>query len=255
MRIPMIAANWKMHKSIKEAERFASEFPLDQELLQKAEVVICPPFTALQIVSESIKGTVLKLGAQNMHPAEQGAYTGEISPLMLSDLGCAYVILGHSERRHIFKESNQFINEKVKTALNHKIRPILCVGETLEERERGETRQICRKQLLDGLSGVEIDEPSMITVAYEPVWAIGTGRNADPRGAEEVISYLRQILGEICGASPAEGIRILYGGSVKPGNIADFMRQENIDGALVGGASLEMDSFYNIIKGAVNNGE
>jgi triosephosphate isomerase len=255
MRIPMIAANWKMHKSLKEAEKFASEFPLDPELLRKVEVVICPPFTALQIVSESIKGTVIKLGAQNMHPAEEGAFTGEVSPLMLNDLGCTYVILGHSERRHVFKESNQFVNDKVKAALNHGIRPIICVGETLEERERGETRQICRKQLLDALSAIEIDEPSLISIAYEPVWAIGTGRNADPRDAEEVISYLRQLLGDKYGASLAGGIRILYGGSVKPGNIAQFMQQENLDGALVGGASLEIDSFYKIIQGAVNKGE
>lgn len=255
MRIPLIAANWKMHKTLGEAEKFASEFPLDQELFEKVEVVICPPFTALQVVGESIRGTAIKLGAQNMHFAEQGAYTGEISPLMLGDLGCDYVILGHSERRHIFQESSQFINEKIKTALKYHIRPILCVGETLEEREKGETRLICKEQLLDSLSGIEIREPSQIAVAYEPVWAIGTGRNADPGDAEEVISYLRELLADKWGNALAEGIRILYGGSVKPGNTAEFMQQKNIDGALVGGASLEIESFYNIIKGAVNKGE
>lgn len=254
MRIPMIAANWKMYKTINEAEKFASEFPLDQELQQGVDVVICPSFTALQTVSESIRGTSLMLGAQNMHPAEQGAFTGEVSPLMLSDLGCKYVILGHSERRHIFKESSQFINEKVKTALKYGIGPILCVGETLEEREAGKTREICGSQLLEGLADAEIVEPTMIAIAYEPVWAIGTGRNADPQDAEEVISYLRQLLVDKYGAGLAGEIRILYGGSVKPQNAADFMKQQNIDGALVGGASLEIESFYNIINSAVYDG-
>lgn len=254
MRIPMIAANWKMYKSINEAEKFASEFPLDPELLQKAEVVICPPFTALQTVSESLRGTGILLGAQNMHPAEQGAFTGEISPMMLSDIGCKHVILGHSERRHIFQESNEFINLKVKAAVQHGIGPILCVGETLEERERGETRQVCKKQLLECLLNVETDDPSMISIAYEPVWAIGTGRNADPKDAEEVIAYIRKLLEERYGSDLSGRIRILYGGSVKPGNIEEFMQQQNIDGALVGGASLEIDSFYNIINNAVNYG-
>lgn len=251
MRIPIIAANWKMHKTLKEAENYASEFPVDEGVLAAVEIVICPPFTALETVGQALKGTGIQLAAQNMHPAPQGAFTGEVSPLMLKDLGCEYVILGHSERRHIFGEKNDFINEKVKSALTHGLKPILCIGETLEERKGGQTDAVCREQLLQSLAGVEEKDITRIVIAYEPVWAIGTGVNASAEDAEKTISYIREVLSGQYGVNQAAQVRIQYGGSVKPANIADFMKQKNIDGALVGGASLEAASFYSIVQGAL----
>lgn len=250
MRKPIIAANWKMYKVIKEAESFAAEFPLDTELYQEVEVVICPPFTALQVVGAALRGTGIKLGAQNLYPKEQGAFTGEISPVMLKDLGCTYVILGHSERRHILGEQDAFINEKVKAALRHELIPILCVGETLEQRQQGKTEEICRRQLAGGLAGVDAAALASLVIAYEPVWAIGTGVNASAQDAEETIAFLRHVIAEGWGKEAAAAIRIQYGGSVKPQNVQQFMDCEDIDGALVGGASLEVDSFYAIIQGA-----
>lgn len=251
MRIPIIAANWKMHKTLKEAENYASEFPVNEEKREKVEIIICPPFTALEAVGEALKGTGIKLAAQNMHPAPQGAFTGEVSPLMLKELGCEYVILGHSERRHIFGEKDSFINEKVKSALAHGIKPILCIGETLEERQGRQTETVCKGQLLQSLVGVEEKDIAQVVVAYEPVWAIGTGVNASAEDAEKTISYVREVLSGQYGVEKAAEIRIQYGGSVKPANIAEFMKQENIDGALVGGASLDAASFYSIVQGAL----
>lgn len=239
-----------MYKVIKEAESFAAEFPLDTELYQEVEVVICPPFTALQVVGAALRGTGIKLGAQNLYPKEQGAFTGEISPVMLKDLGCTYVILGHSERRHILGEQDAFINEKVKAALRHELIPILCVGETLEQRQQGKTEEICRRQLAGGLAGVDAAALASLVIAYEPVWAIGTGVNASAQDAEETIAFLRHVIAEGWGKEAAAAIRIQYGGSVKPQNVQQFMDCEDIDGALVGGASLEVDSFYAIIQGA-----
>lgn len=251
MRTPVIAANWKMNKLLYEAENFASEFPIDIELYKKAEVVLCPPFTCLQVVSQSLKGTGIHLGAQNMYPEEKGAFTGEISPVMLKDAGCTYIILGHSERRHILAESNEFINKKVEAALKHGLIPILCIGETLDERQKGATEEICTKQLLGSLKGINTEDIANIVIAYEPVWAIGTGVSASFEDAEGIISFIRELVSKEYGIDTANTVRILYGGSVKPENISEFMASENIDGALVGGASLNIDSFFDIIKNGV----
>jgi len=250
MRIPIIAANWKMHKTIGEAEAFAAEFPLDEAFQDQIEVVICPPFTALSVVGQALRRTGIKLGAQNMYPAGKGAYTGEVSPLMLQDLGCEYVILGHSERRQILGETDAFINEKVKAALEYNLKPILCIGETLEQRRQGLTEAVCRDQLQGSLAGLEAAALERIVVAYEPIWAIGTGVNASSEEAEATIAAIRETLAGQFGRESADKVRIQYGGSVKPENIQQFMAQENIDGALVGGASLEVDSFYKIVQGA-----
>jgi triosephosphate isomerase len=249
LRKPIIAANWKMHKTVKESQNFAAEFPLHETLYQELEVVICPPFTALQAVGEALRGTGIKLGAQNMYSVEKGAFTGEISPLMLRDLGCTYVILGHSERRHILGEKDEFINQKVKAAFTAGLVPILCVGETLEQRQQGETEAVCRRQLLGGLKGLECKDVAGMVIAYEPVWAIGTGVNAGPEDAAETITYLRQVISEKYSQGAGAAVRIQYGGSVKPGNIKEFMKYENIDGALVGGASLAVDSFSELVQG------
>jgi len=251
MRKPVIAANWKMHKTIKEAENFAAEFPYEPDLCEQVDVVIFPPYTALFAVSEALKGTGIKLGAQNMHPDEKGAFTGEISPLMLKDAGCSCVILGHSERRHIFSESDEYINRKVKAAFRHGLKPFLCVGETLDERQAGLTQEVCKRQLSGSLAGLNADEIAAMVIAYEPVWAIGTGVNATSEDAEKSIAFIRGYLGEKYGAEAAGQVRIQYGGSVKPSNIGEYIRCENIDGALVGGASLEIDSFYSLVQGAL----
>lgn len=250
-RIPIMAANWKMHKVLREAESYAAEFPLDQDLYRQVEVVICPAFTSLQVVAKALRGTGIKLGAQNMHPAEQGAFTGEVSPVMLKDLGCSYVILGHSERRHLFGESDRFINQKVVAALRHRLIPILCVGETLAERKAGQTEEVCAAQLSGSLAGLSGQELTGIVIAYEPVWAIGTGVNATAGDAETTIRFIRSFLTGQFGEKAGEAVRIQYGGSVKPDNVQEYMKQEDIDGALVGGAGLSVDSFFSIIQGAL----
>lgn len=250
MRKPIMAANWKMHKTVREAESFAAEFPVDHDLLEKVEIVIFPPFTALEAAGSALRGTGIQMGGQNMHPADKGAFTGEISPVMLKDVGCAWVLLGHSERRHIFKETSQFINEKIKAALKHGFIPLLCVGETLEERKAGRTEEINRTQLLESLAGVTPEAVADMVIAYEPVWAIGTGVNASANDAEATIAFIRSVLSREFGKVIGEAVRILYGGSVKPENIAEYMAQENIDGALVGGAGLEVESFRRIVNSA-----
>ena len=246
----IIAGNWKMNKTVSESISLVKELKKLVKLsnesekgLEKSktfqkdaknEVIICPPFTALSDVSEELKGSNIKLGAQNMHFEEQGAFTAEISPIMLKEL-VKYVILGHSERRHIFNESDELINKKLKSALKHNLKPILCVGETLEEREKNKTKEVIKKQLTQSLKNIK----EKVIVAYEPVWAIGTGKTATPEQAEEVHSYIKELLGDVI---------ILYGGSVKPQNIKELIAQPNIDGALVGGASLDAKSFAQIVK-------
>lgn len=250
MRVPIVAANWKMNKTVGEAEAFTAKLPGDAELYKKVEVVVCTPFTCLQAVSKELEGTGIKLGAQNMYYEDKGAYTGEISPVMLKDLGCSYVILGHSERRHIFHESNELINKKVKAALTYSLKPILCIGETLEERQAGKMEAVCQTQLFESLKELTEKEMDQIVVAYEPVWAIGTGINASVEDADNTITFVRQCISNKYGEKIGNTIRIQYGGSVKSNNALDYFKQANIDGALIGGASLKADSFYSIVKTA-----
>ncbi len=249
MRIPLIAGNWKMYLTTADAVALVKQLQsLLEEHDDEAEVVVCPPFTALPAVAGALKGSRIGLGAQNMHWEKEGAFTGEVSPLMLKDVGCRYVILGHSERRQYFGEADPQVNRKLKTALEHRLIPILCVGETLAEREEGLTLQVVGGQLKGGLSGVSAQAGERVAVAYEPVWAIGTGRMATPEQAEEVHAFIRKRLTEHWGETAATKIRILYGGSVKPDNIDALMAEPEIDGALVGGASLKADTFARIVR-------
>lgn len=246
MRKPIIAGNWKMHKNIAEAVDLAKKLA-EAQLDSEVEAVICPPFTALQAVSEAVRGTAVKLGAQNMSWADKGAFTGEIAPDMLLDLGCEYVILGHSERREFFAETNSTVNEKVKAAFRHGLKPIVCVGETLQTREDGRTQEWLKTQTEESLRDLPQDKLPELVVAYEPIWAIGTGKSASSAEANEALGWIRQILEQMYGAA-AEKIRLQYGGSVKPETITELMQQPEVDGALVGGASLKADSFTEIIN-------
>jgi len=249
-RKPIIAANWKMYKTTDEGKKFTEGFSLDSTLAQEVEVVICPPFTAIPTIGKALKGKEIKWGAQNLYPAVEGAFTGEISPQMLKDLGCTYVIIGHSERRQIMGETDDFIRKKVIAAFAYDLLPIFCVGETLEHRKGDQTEDVCRIQILRGLEGIKSEDICRMVIAYEPIWAIGTGVNASPEDAEKTIAFLRQVIIQKWGKEAGEAVRIQYGGSVKPGNIKDLMSCANIDGALVGGASLKADSFYEIVRGA-----
>ena len=246
MRRLLIAGNWKMHKTVQEAVELVRELKELVSDVKDRDILVCPPFTALYAVSRELEGSNIALGAQNMFYEEKGAFTGEISPLMVKDVGCSYVILGHSERRHIFGETDELINKKVLSAVNHGLIPILCVGETLQEREEDKTKEVIERQVKEGLKG--LNETSEFVIAYEPVWAIGTGKTATPELAEKVHSFIREILAEMFGKEKADSIRILYGGSVKPENAAGLMSQPNIDGSLVGGASLKAESFAKIVK-------
>lgn len=246
----LVAANWKMNKTNAQATEYIEIFKdLHREPITGVEVLICPPFTALTTMSSALTNTTVKLGAQNMHYEEKGAFTGEISGPMLRELNVSYVILGHSERRHIFLEKDEFINKKVYSALKHGIRPILCVGETLEERELGKTLSVIERQVRAGLSGLEMEVP-FIDIAYEPVWAIGTGINATPEQAQEVHKFIRDLLHSISKGND-KGCRILYGGSVNEKNARDIIKENNIDGFLIGTASLEPYKFYKIITECV----
>ena len=248
MRKPIFAANWKMHKTIGEAVAFATAFaPLIADVTN-AEIVIAPPFPALAAVSAALRGTRVLVAAQNVHPEKQGAFTGEVSPPMLVDLGCAYAIVGHSERRHIFGESSAFVAKKAAALLAHDVRPIVCVGETLEEREADRTFAVLEAQLGGSLAEVSLERAADVVIAYEPVWAIGTGRTASPQQAEDAHAYIRTKLAVLSDAETAGKVRIQYGGSVKPGNTAELMAQPDIDGALVGGASLDPRGFGEIVK-------
>jgi triosephosphate isomerase (TIM) len=254
MRIALIAGNWKMNKTQSEARELAQN--LKERIggqLERGCVVLCPPFTDLGVVKTALSGSNIKLGAQNMHWEKEGAFTGEISPSMLLDSGCSYVIIGHSERRKFFGESNQNVNDKIKAALSFGLTPVVCVGESLEERESGKAFDIVNGHIKAAVEGLSADELQRIVIAYEPVWAIGTGKTATPEQAEQVHKYIRDILEELYSEQTAESILILYGGSVKPDNIIDLITQPDIDGALVGGASLKVDSFAEIVKKAVEN--
>ena len=247
MRIPIIAGNWKMFKTKAEAIAFVDSIK-NAVSGTEVEVVLCAPYTLLEPLGEAVNGTNIKIAAQNMHWEEEGAYTGEISPLMLKDIGVDYCIIGHSERRQYFNETDETVNKKVLSALAHGIRPIMCIGETLEQRENGETQQVVRTQVINGLIAVSGEQIKDIVLAYEPIWAIGTGKTATAQQANEVIYGIREVLKELYGEELHTEVRIQYGGSVKPGNIEEIMNQEDIDGALVGGASLNSDDFVQLVN-------
>ena len=246
MRKPIIAGNWKMHKTIAEALEFVNEIKgkLNDE---SVDAVICAPFTILKDLKEVTKGTNIKVGAQNMHFADNGAFTGEVSPAMLKELDIDYVVIGHSERREYFNETDETCNKKVLKALEVGIDPILCVGETLEEREAGNTKDVCKVQVEKALENVSKEDLAKVVIAYEPVWAIGTGKTATSEDANDVIAYIREVVANLYGELANE-VRIQYGGSVKPSNVAEIMNQSDIDGALVGGASLEANDYVELVN-------
>jgi len=248
MRRTLVAGNWKLHKTIAEALALVEELKAGVDGATAAEVVVAPVFTALAAVGEALRGSAISLAAQNCYPEAKGAFTGEVSPALLRDAGCSYVIVGHSERRRIFRESDAFISRKVKAVIAEEMQAILCVGETLEERNDDKTFQILADQIREGLAGIPAEGMSRVVIAYEPVWAIGTGKNATPDQAQEVHRFLRNLLEEMYGGATAAHLRILYGGSVKGDNAAELLGQEDIDGALVGGASLKAADFLSIVK-------
>lgn len=246
MRTPILAGNWKMHMTASEAEDFVARLlPLVKDP-EGVEIVLAPPFTALERVGRALSGSPVALAAQNVHPEEKGAFTGEVSPGMLADLGCRYGIVGHSERRTLYGEGDELIAAKAEALLRHGLRPIVCVGESLAQRETGQTFAVVGAQIQESLARVPAERAREVVVAYEPVWAIGTGRTATPEMAQEVHAMIRERLREHFGAAGLD-MRIQYGGSVKPDNAAELMAQQDVDGALVGGASLEAESFARIV--------
>jgi len=250
LRVPLIAGNWKCNKTSTEAYKLVEEMLPGLRNIRGVEKLLCPPFTALMAVFRLLKDLDIRLGAQNMYWEEQGAYTGEISPRMLAEF-CQYVILGHSERRTYFGESNEQVNRKVRAAIAHHLMPLICVGETLEENEVGRAAGVISRQVREALVGLDILDAEQIVIAYEPVWAIGTGRAATAAGANTLIrNVIRPALASLFGENIAQSVRVLYGGSVDPGNAGDFFRQPEIDGALVGGASLKPRSFIDIVEAA-----
>ena len=250
MRRKIIAGNWKMNNDLNGTIDLISNLAKSLNNSEICDIIICPPFTTLSEANSQIKNTVIKLGAQNMYFENEGAYTGEISAKMIKSVGCEFVILGHSERRAIFNESNSLINKKIKKAISSGLKPIFCVGESLEQREKGVTKEIIKTQVTEGLKDISSEEIKTLIIAYEPVWAIGTGRNATPEQAQEVHEFIRSLIKENYSQEIADNMIIQYGGSVKPDNAKDLLSQKDIDGALVGGASLKADSFLGIIRAA-----
>jgi len=248
MRTPIIAGNWKMHTTVPEALKLVRE--LQQELygFAGAQIIVAPPFTALAAVAAELKDSGIAVAAQNVFWEEKGAFTGEVAPGMLKDAGCTHAIIGHSERRQYFGETDQTVNRRVRAALAAGLVPIVCVGETLEQRESGAMMSVVERQVRGALAELSADDLNTVVIAYEPVWAIGTGKTATPGQAEEVHAFIRSLVAMIAGEATAGDLRILYGGSVKPDNVDELMRQEDIDGALVGGASLKAASFIRIAR-------
>ncbi len=247
-RKPVIAGNWKMFKTGAEAAAMLRELRPKVSMIHDAEIVVCPPFTALAAAAQALAGSNVALGAQNLHFEAQGAFTGELSAAMLKDAGCRWVIVGHSERRQLFGETDEGVHKKTVAALAAGLAPIVCVGETLAEREAGETLEVVGRQVEGALRSLSQAQMDGLVVAYEPVWAIGTGKNATPAQAQEVHAAIRALVGKLHGSGIAGTLRILYGGSVKPENIKDLMAQPDVDGALVGGASLQAESFAAIVR-------
>ena len=250
MKRPLIVGNWKMYKTIREATNLVNIIKAGVHKMSDCDIVVCPPFTALAAISGLLDGTKIELGAQDMYSEPEGPFTGEISPLMLKDVGCRYVIVGHSERRQTLGETNQLIHSKVIATLKYNLVPILCVGETLNEREARQAFEVVKAQFDHCLGTLNAEDIERVVLAYEPLWAIGTGRTATPEQAEQMHCYLRRLLNEKYGVAVAERIKILYGGSVKPGNIGELMAKPNVDGALVGGASIQAESFIQIVANA-----
>ena len=248
MRQPLLAGNWKMHMTIAEAVELGEQLLRQLDTATNHKVVVCPPFTALSTLAPLLDGSPIALGAQNMFYQPEGAYTGEIAPGMLTEIGCSYVILGHSERRQYFGETNELINHKALAALDHKLTPIICVGETKHERDQGRAETVVVEQLRSCLKNIKPAAMTQIVIAYEPVWAIGTGETATPHDAQTMHAVIRNILGELSSPEVAEQIIIQYGGSVKPTNVDELMAQPDIDGALVGGASLTVEDFARIVQ-------
>jgi triosephosphate isomerase len=248
MRRIIIAGNWKMYKTIDESIELVNLLKRSLVDINEIEIVVCPPFTSLSDVREAIMDTNIKLGAQDCYWEKEGAFTGEVSCAMLKSAGCAYVIVGHSERRQFFGETNETVNKKAKAALKEGLKPIVCVGERIEERKAGKTFDVIKDHVTNSLVGLTKDEMLKVVIAYEPVWAIGTGLTATKEQAEEVHKYIRELLKKMYDADLANAVRIQYGGSVKPENIKELILQEDVDGALVGGASLKADSFSQIVK-------
>jgi triosephosphate isomerase (TIM) len=249
-RRPLIAGNWKMNKTPQETEEFLKQFLASVRMESDCDVLILPPFTSLDRAGALLSGSEVMLGAQDLHPAQSGAFTGSISAGMLVACGCTHVLAGHSERRHVFGDTDDDVNEKLRAALDHGLRPILCVGETLDQRTAGTTNDVLDRQLKGGLEGVSGDTLERVAIAYEPVWAIGTGETASPEQAERAIAFIRSWIASRDGHDAASAIRILYGGSVKPSNARALQMQPDIDGALIGGASLDPDSLLDILKEA-----
>ena len=247
-RTPFIAGNWKMNKLNSEAADLVNAILPAVSQTDYCEVGVCPPYSCLATVSNLVRGTKLSLGAQNCHYEDSGAFTGEVAPPMLKELGCKYVIVGHSERRHKFGETDEFINKKISALYKHQLLPILCIGETLEEREAGKLKEVVERQIRGSLAEVPEEKMRTTVIAYEPVWAIGTGKTATPQQAQEMHAFIRKLLSEIYSNELAETVRIQYGGSVKPNNVKELMSMPDIDGALVGGASLKPDTFIPIIQ-------
>ena len=251
MRRVIIAGNWKMYKTIDESIELVNLLKRSLADISEVDIVVCPPFTSLSDVREAIMDTNIRLGAQDCYWEKEGAFTGEVSCGMLKASGCEFVIIGHSERRQFFHETNETVNKKMKAALQAGLRPIVCVGEKLEERKAGKTFDVVKDHITNSLAGLSRDEMMKTVIAYEPVWAIGTGVNATKEQAQEVHKYIRELLKKLYDAELASSITIQYGGSVKPENIKELISQEDVDGALVGGASLKADSFTQIVKGCL----
>jgi triosephosphate isomerase len=248
MRRPFIAGNWKMHKTIAESVDFSQKLcNRARQFTDDRDILIAPPFTALSSVAKIIEGTGIHLAAQNLNESPQGAFTGEISGGMAADAGCDYVLIGHSERRHIYGETDELLARKVEAAWESGLNVIFCIGETLDEREKGKTFSVVEKQIKEGLKTFKEDDIERLVIAYEPVWAIGTGKTATPEQAEEVHALIRDLQKKLHGAVAADSLIILYGGSVKPDNMAELMARENVDGALIGGASLDVESFSRMV--------
>ncbi len=247
MRKPLMAGNWKMHKTISEGIAMVKELKTLISDVKDVDVLICPVFTSINALANEVKGSNIKIGAQNVYWEPKGAFTGEIAVNMLVDAGCSFVIIGHSERRQYFGETDETVNKKTKAALAAGLIPVVCVGETLQERESNETFNVIEKQIKDGIKNFSKEEAEKIVIAYEPVWAIGTGKTATPQQAQEVHEFIRKIYSQMY-AESSDKVRILYGGSVKPDNVSELMKQKDIDGGLVGGASLEAASFAKLVK-------